>query len=289
MRNNKVAIYSADMGRGGTQRVLATLSNYISKEREVEQIEASSILDELVEGLVSKEDKPHARILSNLCLYHKRENKPAYWRLFDRLESSDEDLVGDLDCLGDLIATGEKEEITSRSSAYTYTFDPNQDTKLKRGDEVRVKQDSAINVSIFKMDSSKGEIVLKSTSDLPSHLSLIPLNIVPARPIDLSIQEIAQTYLQNGSINKCLDNYLSRTRPNLKEELGSDLSSWGKDTLEAAIKVSSSLDEGYFCMQGPPGTGKTLMVKALAKESNLPLINTTGSSFCEMYVIIATI
>lgn len=228
-----------------------------SKEREVEQIEASSILDELVEGLVSKEDKPHARILSNLCLYHKRENKPAYWRLFDRLESSDEDLVGDLDCLGDLIATGEKEEITSRSSAYTYTFDPNQDTKLKRGDEVRVKQDRAINVSIFKMDSSNGEIVLKSTSDLPSHLSLIPLNIVPARPIDLSIQEIAQTYLQNGSINKCLDNYLSRTRPNLKEELGSDLSSWGKDTLEAAIKVSSSLDEGYFCMQGPPGTGKT--------------------------------
>ena len=234
--------------------------NYLfkeSKEREIEQIEASSILDELVEGLASKEDKPHARILSNLCLYHKRENKPAYWRLFDRLESSDEDLVADLDCLGDLIATGEKEEITSRSSAYTYTFDPKQDTKLKRGDQVRVKQDRAINVSISKMDSSKGEVVLKSTSDLPSHLSLIPLNIVPARPIDSSIQEIAQTYLHNGSINKCLDNYLSRTRPNLKEELGSDLSSWGKDTLEAAIKVSSSLDGGYFCMQGPPGTGKT--------------------------------
>lgn len=37
-------------------------------------------------------------------------------------------------------------------------------------------------------------------------------------------------------------------------------------------------------LYGPPGTGKTLMIKALAKECNLPLINTTGSSFCEMYV-----
>ena len=36
MRHKKVAIFSADMGRGGTQRVLATLSNYISKHREVD-------------------------------------------------------------------------------------------------------------------------------------------------------------------------------------------------------------------------------------------------------------
>ena len=63
--------------------------------------------------------------------------------------------------------------------------------------------------------------------------------------------------MNSGSINKCLDNFLSRSRPNLKEDLGTDLSSWGEDTLEASIKVSSSLDGGYFCMQGPPGTGKT--------------------------------
>ena len=229
----------------------------VSKEREVEQIEASSLLDELVDNLASREDKPHARILSNLCLYHKRENKPAYWRLFDRLESTDEDLVSDLDCLGDLVATGEIEEVTARSSAYYYTFDPNQDTKLKRGDQIKIKQNTDISVSILEMDSSEGKIVLKSTSDLPSHLSLIPLNVVPARPIDSSIQEIAEAYLKKGSINKCLDNFLSRSRPHLKEDLGTDLSSWGQDTLEAAVKVSSSLDGGYFCMQGPPGTGKT--------------------------------
>ena len=146
-----------------------------SKEREVERIDASNLLDELVQNLSEKDEKPHARILANLCLYHKRENKPAYWRLFDRLESTDEELVDDLDCLGDLVATGEIEEITTKSSAYTFSFDPNQETKIKRGDSVRVKQDTNINVTVHEMNSNDGNIKLKSTKELPNHLSLIPL------------------------------------------------------------------------------------------------------------------
>ena len=35
---------------------------------------------------------------------------------------------------------------------------------------------------------------------------------------------------------------------------------------------------------GPPGTGKTLLVKSIAKNSGIPVINTTGSDFVEMYV-----
>ena len=52
---------------------------------------------------------------------------------------------------------------------------------------------------------------------------------------------------------------------------------------EKYIDMGSIMPKGVL-LYGPPGTGKTLIVKALAKESNLPLINTTGSSFCEMYV-----
>jgi uncharacterized protein len=107
------------------------------------------------------------------------------------------------------------------------------------------------------MNSNDGNIKLKSTKELPSHLSLIPLNIVPARPIDTSIQEIAENYLKTGKLNKCLDNFLSKDRPNLKKEGDVNLSKWGSNTLEAAIEISSSLDGGYLCMQGPPGTGKT--------------------------------
>ena len=103
----------------------------------------------------------------------------------------------------------------------------------------------------------EGSVKLKSTSNLPNHISLIPLNIVPSSPIDLSIQDIAHDYLHTGKINKCLENFLSRSAPNLSENFGSDLSSYGEDILDSAINISSCLDGGYFCMQGPPGTGKT--------------------------------
>jgi ATP-dependent metalloprotease FtsH len=49
------------------------------------------------------------------------------------------------------------------------------------------------------------------------------------------------------------------------------------------LDIGATIPKGVL-LDGPPGTGKTLMVKAIAKESKLPLINTTGSSFCEMYV-----
>ena len=35
---------------------------------------------------------------------------------------------------------------------------------------------------------------------------------------------------------------------------------------------------------GPPGTGKTLLAKAVAGESNVPFLSTTGSDFVELYV-----
>ena len=72
-----------------------------SIDTRVKATDPSSLIDELIESLIESENKPHAKLLSHLCLYHKRENKPAYWRLFDRLDSTDEDLVSDLDCLGD--------------------------------------------------------------------------------------------------------------------------------------------------------------------------------------------
>ena len=37
-------------------------------------------------------------------------------------------------------------------------------------------------------------------------------------------------------------------------------------------------------LKGPPGTGKTLIAKALAGESNIPLISTSGSAFEEALV-----
>ena len=227
-----------------------------SEVKEPEDIEKT--LDILLNELDESSNRPHAKLLANLCLYHKRENKPVFWRLFERIEMSDEDLVMDLDSLGALTATGEVYDITTRSKGFEYSFDINQETKLKKGDQVVLKQDPQISLSIQEVNYKKATCVLKTTSkQLPDFLSLIHWKVISPKAIEDSIRSITTQYLQTGSIRPCLKNYLDKSRPNLNQNVDPDLAKWGNTPLNALINIATSLNGGSLCIQGPPGTGKT--------------------------------
>lgn len=228
----------------------------ISEERINEPDDIEILLNDLLAN-IDKDERTHAELLANLCLYHKRENKPAWWRLFDRLESSDEELVDDLDSLGNLTFTGRTEAI-KRSTGYEYKFDPNQDSKLKTGDQARVKQDSEISVTIHDLDLKKGICILKTTKpSLPKQLSLISFDLVAAPNIEANIKDIATKYIETGYLKPCIKNLLDRSRPYTSKEGPKDFSKWGDNLVDIAINVTSGLNEGSLCIQGPPGTGKT--------------------------------
>jgi len=230
----------------------------INEDRTQEPEDIEKLMDELLSSITDPNNKPHAKLLANLCLYHKRENKPVWWRMFDRLDSTDEDLIYDLDCLGALESTDRVTEITSRSSGYEYKYDFNQDTKIKIGDRVRVKQDPSLRVSVHEIDPETGTCLLKSTAKkLPNFLSLIPFNVVQPGVVEDSVRSIATKYLQSCEIKLCLENYLNKERPRLKIQGDEDFSNWGQDSLESALRITTNLDNGYLCIQGPPGTGKT--------------------------------
>ena len=223
-----------------------------------EKNDIEKILSELLNECSDKISKNRGDLLANLSLYHKRENKPVFWRLFDRLSSTDEELEDDLDSFGSLTATGKIIDITSRSRGFEYTFNPNQDTKLKQGDQARVAQDENLTVTIHRLDIETSSCILKSTAtELPNFLSLVPFKVVNPGVIEDSIRSIAKNYLQKGIISPCLDNFLSKSSPRLKISGPEDLSQWGQDTVEAATNIATNLDEGYLCIQGPPGTGKS--------------------------------
>ena len=202
--------------------------------------------------------KPHLKMLTNLCLFHKREAKPVWWRLFDRIEKTDADLVDDLDCLGELIATGNTEKI-ARSTGFEYSFDAAQESKVNKGDKgLKAKQNIDLNISIHDIDPDEGLIILKSTAkELPSLLSLIPCSVISPKPISLRIEEIMNAYLKDGELHTCVEHFLLRQRPSFKNEYGDDISQWKDSTLESLMLAVSELNESYLCIQGPPGTGKT--------------------------------
>ena len=248
--------------------------NYLGIINEESVEETSSFQEEIMSIQRNNEfinSKPHLRMLTNLCLYHKREDKPVWWRLFDRIEKTDADLVDDLDCLGELIATGNIEKI-ARSTGFEYSFDNTQESKVKKGDKgLKVKQNIDLNISIHDLDSDKGLITLKSTApELPSVLSLIPCSVISPKPISTRIEEIMNAYFQENELKTCVEHFLLRQRPSFQNEYGQNISQWCDSTLESLILAVSELNESYFCIQGPPGTGKTYsgarIINALVKQ-----------------------
>lgn len=76
-----------------------------------------------------------ARVTSLLAWsleFHRREKKPMYWRLFDRMISSDEELMDDIDCLAHCLRTEKpayKHKPGVKNLSYEYFFDTNQEFK----------------------------------------------------------------------------------------------------------------------------------------------------------------
>jgi len=236
--------------------------NYIGLPELENSEEVTSFQQEIID-LQRNEDllaaKPHMKMLTNLCLFHKREDKPVWWRLFDRIERTDADLVDDLDCLGELVATGNVETITARSKGFEYSFNSSQESKIKEGDSgLKAKQNTDLNISIHKLDPEKGLITLKSTAkELPALLSLIPCSVISAKPISTRLEEIMYSYLNENTLKTCIEHFLLRQRPAFFKDYGDDLSKWADSILDSLILAVSELNNSYFCIQGPPGTGKT--------------------------------
>ncbi|MGL5742306.1 MAG: hypothetical protein ACRCXC_07020 [Legionella sp.] len=61
--------------------------------------------------------------------FNRREAKPVFWRMFERLGLSDEELLEDIDCLAHCQRTAKppyKPTPRARHLAYEYSFDPEQ-------------------------------------------------------------------------------------------------------------------------------------------------------------------
>ena len=216
------------------------------------------ITQEITSKYTAKKNQPYLQLLLDLCLYHKREAKPSWWRYFDMLATEDDELELELDCLAHSIFTGKKYK-EKRSMIYEYKFNNLQESKIKEGDQVKIKSDTNLNAEVFSMDLDGGRFELKSTSDLPNDASLIFFKHVSPKKIEQSIEAITNNYYEKGFIKPCLKTFFDKKRPAFKQgsNQASDLTSWGENILESSKKVISSMKDSTLCIQGPPGSGKT--------------------------------
>ncbi|MHB0665810.1 TM0106 family RecB-like putative nuclease [Roseomonas mucosa] len=224
--------------------------------REAEEADAAAIRTQLVEGAPEAE-RPYRELVAYLAAFHRREQKPGWWAMFDRQNRDTEELIEDAECLGGLEAMGEPFPI-ARSIAREYRF-PRQDTKLRPGPAM----DAATlePLAIDKLDANARRVVLKrgkNKEPLPDRLSVAPGGPLDDKVLRAAVRRFADSVAAGEARFPALEALLRREAPRLTGRApGEAVRRPGETTLEAAVAACRDLADSHLFVQGPPGTGKT--------------------------------
>ncbi|VEB35718.1 TM0106 family RecB-like putative nuclease [Legionella cherrii] len=207
--------------------------------------------------------------------FHRREAKPVFWRMFDRLGLTGEELLDDIDCLAFCRRTAKppyKTSPRSRNLAYEYFFDPEQEFKGNAkqyfilGEETEDGKAVAANYCEEGSDLEHGIIVLQMKNEPDDPITLVPNEYVDPHSIPEAIAKQAASFEQGLLENTAILDFLSKSYPRINDhQRGFAIapSHDPKKRLEEIIHAVLNLNNSYLTLQGPPGAGKTYTGKHL--------------------------
>ena len=207
-------------------------------------------------------------IVGWLVEFHRREEKPMWWRMFTRHDMSADELAEDLDCLANLTRTDTPPRPIRRSRGLEYRFDPEQDTKLRADSRCYVAGRRELRCEITAFDGEEGllEVKVGPGKQLEDRLGLIPDEHVPADVIKEAIARYAQAWEGGRVSSQAVDDLLFRRPPRINGHSSGPLIRESDDLVRRASDLAARLDGGTLCIQGPPGTGKTFTAAAIIVE-----------------------
>jgi predicted RecB family nuclease len=213
-------------------------------------------------------------LLGELLEWHRREDKPEWWRYFDRvLCCEEEDLFDDTEAVAGLEYAGVVETV-KKSLVHRYRFDPTQEHKLASG-QTWVNPAAAREQLLGgtgasgpgetqSVDPVQGIIDLKRgiSSDAPHPRCLVPPGPLPNPRQREAIQKVVRSVIEHGVDGngpfRAVRDVLQRHAPRLRGvDTAGPLRRPGEDSTVGAIRLMRELDHGCLAVQGPPGSGKT--------------------------------
>ena len=247
----------------------------IATDNERRHVLAQEMLRRLPEprsGGQAGEQQRVTELLAHLLEFHRREEKPLWWRRFDRREMEESELIDDPDCLGGLQRTSHRPEPVKQSFAYEYRFDPQQETKVRAGDKCVFAHDWKKHATVRDLDFDLGLAVLvisKKQGAPPDRLSLAPDEPALGHLLAPAIERVVNRWRELGSLPGALEDFLFRRRPRFLRNPEGPIIVPGMDTLDGSIRAALDMRSTTLCVQGPPGSGKTFtgarMIAALLK------------------------
>lgn len=222
------------------------------------EAERAEITSALLEG-VPEAERPYRQLVAELCEFHRREQKPQWWAMFDRMERDEEELIADADCLGGLVTDGPCTK-DKRSLVRSYRFPP-QDTKLRKGDTPIIAATMDAAGQIMNLDVDACRLVLRrgeKKGDLPDTLSLGPGMPLDDKVLRGAVRRFASSVARGDGRFRAVESILRREPPRIAGQVpGAPILAAGEAAVTGAARAVASLDRSHLFIQGPPGTGKT--------------------------------
>ncbi len=200
------------------------------------------------------------QLLAWLLEFHRRDDKPMWWRHFERLDKEETELYDDPDCLAGLVRTAREPWIEKQSRVYEFEFDPEQETKLHAGAPVKLIGSDISSAKIDTFDSQAGLLTIKrgersKSGEMPTSGHLVPDEYVSPGKIPDSIERYVRGWL-DGAPARAIDDLINRRPPRLIGRDGGPVVQ-GDDLAGETIAAVRAMHNTMLAIQGPPGTGKT--------------------------------
>ncbi|MGH8259112.1 MAG: TM0106 family RecB-like putative nuclease, partial [Steroidobacteraceae bacterium] len=233
--------------------------------REAQRLERESVKARLLERLPARPDATWTErqrlyeLLHALIDFHRREQKPVWWKIFSCGDLSLEELIEDVECIGGLKRVS-VEPARGRSTLpiWSYAY-PEQEFKWREGQRC-TRAGSAVEITIVGHDEPARQLRLKpSKKALPGteDLSLGPPQPIGTDVLAAAVARVAGAILTDDGAYPALQAILTRTLPRCGIRRSGKPLAGPDGGLSEICAVVGALDHSYVFIQGPPGAGKT--------------------------------
>lgn len=203
-------------------------------------------------------------LLFYLLDFHRRADKPAWWKFFDRQEKfwsgNRQELFDDVDCIAELtLSIDPRPEIIKRSCLYTYRY-PAQEIKFSQGNScIRVDTLERLN-NIEHIDEDNRLLKLKVGLKklMPDTLTISKGGPLAANVLKDALLRFADSYIAEKAAYPAIKAFLLKDVPSITGHSACTPVIKAKENITAqAINAAAKLQNSYLFVQGPPGAGKT--------------------------------
>jgi predicted RecB family nuclease len=248
----------------------------------------SALLDGVPASADGRTEEQKARtLLADLLDWHRREDKPAWWRYFYVRTLSPAELIGEPDALGGLTG-GDVVDQVNRSVVRRFSFPP-QEHRFSCG-QAAYDVETGRGWSVWAVDDANGTIELKIGN---AYDGTLPPGLVEGGPIGTRelrerLRDLGDRVVREGIGGTDAATALLLRRP---PEADGPAEAEGETAAEAAIRLATSLRRSYLPLQGPPGTGKTYTAakQILALVAQGRTAGVTGPSHAVIHHLIDTV